>query len=264
LPIVLKFKFTFLFLMVSVSALRSQDTTKSKPVFHFRNTVLFCANYGRQTPVGLLADRFGGNNSVGLIVAYKFGRNFQVQAGINTIFGSRVKENGMFDSLIGSSGYLMDVNGAYSQVRQYERGYNWHVDLGKVFSLGRFERNSGLLVTAGLGFMQHKIKFSFQRTTLPQLENGYYKGYDRLTNGLMARAFVGYQRIDPDAMLNFMIGVELMNGFTKNRREFNYDTRMKDNTSRNDLLIGLKAGIMVSIAGRQAGTKKGQEEKFFE
>lgn len=215
-------------------------------------------------PVGILSKRFGSSNSVGFTTAYKFGRNFQIQAGINTFFSGKVKENGIFDSMKGSNAYLLDINGNYAEIRLYERGYHWHVDFGKIIPVNKFDKNSGILISGGLGFMQHKIKFIYQRTVLPQLDNDNYKGYDRLTNGLMARGFIGYQRIDPDNMLNFMAGIELLNGFTKNRRELNYDTRVKDETSRNDLLIGLKFGIMVTLSGREAGKKKGEEEKYFE
>jgi hypothetical protein len=229
-----------------------------------RNSVLFCINYARQVPLADMAKRFGGSNSVGFTAAYKFGRNFQVQGGINTFFSGKVKEIGLFDSMKNSSAYLLDINGTYAEIRLYERGYHWHIDLGKIIPLNRFNRNSGLLLTAGLGFMQHKIKFTYQKKVLPQLDNGYYKGYDRLSNGMMARGFIGYQRIDNEGMLNYMAGIEILDGFTKNRRELNYDTRVKDNKSRNDLLIGLKIGIMISLEGRKAGTRKGDEERIFE
>jgi hypothetical protein len=255
-----------LFYLAPATLLWSQDTLakKSKLPSSLRNSVLFCVNYGRQVPLADMAKRFGGSNSIGFTAAYKFGKNFQVQAGINTFFSGKVKENGLFDSMKSSSAYLLDINGAYAEIRLYERGYHWHVDFGKIIPLSKFDRNSGLLFTAGLGFMQHKIKFTYEKTVLPQLDNDYYKGYDRLSNGLMARGFIGYQKIDPDGMFNYMGGIEILNGFTKNRREFNYDTRMKDNTSRTDLMIGLKIGIMVTLAGRQAGTKKGDEERIFE
>ena len=244
----------------------SADSTAVASSKHsnYRNTVLLCMNYARQAPIGVLSKRFGGSNSVGFTFAYKFGRNFQVQGGVNTIFSGKVKESGILDSMIGNGGLLIDNTGTYADVRMYERGYNWHVDFGKIIPLGSFERNSGLLITGGLGFMQHKLKFTFQRTVLPQLENNYYKGYDRLTNGLMVRGFVGYQRIDPNGRMNFYAGMELLNGFTKNRRSYNYDTRKSDTELRNDMLLGLKIGIMISLSGRQAGNKKGDEERFFE
>jgi hypothetical protein len=260
---VLKIKLIILFYLFTATFIRAQDSAgKASPVF--RNSILLCANYGRQLPVGILSKRFGSSNSVGFTAGYKFGKNFQFQAGINTFFSGKVRENDLFDSMKGSNAYLLDINGTYAEIRLYERGYHWHVDFGKIIPVNKFDKNSGILITGGLGFMQHKIKFIYQQTVLPQLDNGYYKGYDRLTNGLMARGFIGYQRIDPENMLNFVAGVELLNGFTQNRRELNYDTRVKDNASRNDLLIGLKIGVMVTLSGRQAGQKKGQEEKYFE
>lgn len=256
----------FCFFLASVN-LYAQDTAKTggkSSKGAYRNSVLLCFNYGRVTTKGNLGQRFGGANTVGFTAAYKFGKNFQVQAGINTIFGSIVREYGVFDTMIGKSGYLIDVNGNYAQVKQYMRGYHWHIDLGKIIPVNSFDRNSGILLTGGLGFMQHKIKYTFQRTLLPQLEGEYAKGYDRLTNGLMFRGFVGYQRIDPKAMFNFIAGVEYLHGFTKNRRSFNFDTRVAETASRNDIMLGLKVGFMITISGRKSGAKKGEEERYFE
>lgn len=251
--------------VLSVSGAVAQDSAKVSAVGGtLRNSVLFCFNYGRQVPVGVLSKRFGGSNTVGFTTAYKFGNNYQIQSGINAIFSGKVKENGIFDTMVGSTGYLVDVNGNLAEIKMYERGILWHLDFGKVIPINKFESNSGILLTAGAGFMQHYIKYTFQRTVLPQLEGEYAKGYDRLTNGLMVRGFAGYQRIDPKAMLNFVAGIEVLNGFTRNRRSFNFDTRTADNTSRNDLLLGLKVGVMISISGRKTGTSKGDEERFFE
>ena len=243
---------------------KGQDSVKTSKPGVFRNNVLFCINYGRQVPMADMAKRFGGSNSVGFTAAYKFGKNFQVQAGINTFFSGKVKESGLFDSMKASNAYLLDINGTYAEVRLYERGYHWHIDFGKILGVNKFEPNSGILLTGGLGFMQHKIKFTYERNVLPQLEGEYAKGYDRLSNGLMVRGFLGYQRIDPRGMLNYMAGIEVLNGFTRNRREFNYDTRVQDDKSRNDLMVGLKVGIMITVSGRKAGTKKGEEERIFE
>lgn len=252
-------------MFTAVAGLKAQDSSKlSQTSGGLRNSVLFCVNYGRQVPVGILSNRFGGSNSVGFSTSYKFGNNYQIQAGINTIFSGKVKENGIFDTMVGGSGYLVDVNGNLAEIKMYQRGITWHVDFGKVIPINKFDPNSGILLTAGAGYMQHYIKYTFQRTVLPQLEGEYANGYDRLTNGLMVRGFAGYQRIDPKAMLNFVAGIEFLNGFTKNRRAFNFDTRTADNTSRNDLMLGLKVGVMISISGRKAGTSKGDEERYFD
>lgn len=252
------------FLAVFPQVQAQNDTARKKPRTELRNSVLFGFSYSRQAPVGELSKRFGGNSGLGVTAGYKLGRNFLLQAGVQVIFSGKVRENNVFDSMTGSTGYLIDMNGSYTDVHMYERGYNWHIDFGKIFPINKFEKNSGLLITAGGGFMQHKLKFTYSRTLVPQLDNGYYKGYDRLTNGFMLRGFIGYQRIDPKGMLSFVCGVEILDGFTKNRREFNYDTRVKDDHLRHDMLIGARIGVMIALQGRKAGTKKGDEERFFE
>ena len=251
-------------LFISPFYLYSADSTaRKKPPAH-RNNLMLCFHYGRQTPMGDLANRFGSSNTLGATLLYKFSKNFQIQFSFNTLFSGKVKENNVLDSLIKQGNYLVDINGQYAEVKMYERGILWHVDVGKIIPISTFNRNSGILVTAGAGYMQHKIKFTFQKTVLPQLENGNFRGYDRLTGGLMWRGFVGYQRIDPKKMLSFMIGIEYMQGFTKSIRGYNYDTRMADTQNRNDILFGLKAGLMVTLAGKTAGIKSKQEEKYFE
>jgi hypothetical protein len=245
--------------------MRAQDTSNfaSKNLV-FRNALLVGVNYSRQRPIGILSNRFGDNSSVGFSLTYKFSRNFQIQGSINTLFGSVVNENTAFDTMIGKGGYMLDVNGNYAEVKMYERGYNWHFDIGKIFPLGKFDRNSGLLVSVGAGFIQHKIKYTFQRNVLPQLEGEYAKGYDRLTNGLMLRGFVGYQRIAENKMFNFIAGLEFLNGHTRSRRAFDYDTRRSDKQSRIDNLLGLKLGVMINIGDRQTGVKKGEEDRYFD
>lgn len=246
-----------------MTALQAGDTS-SLASKGFINTFMVGVNYGRHVPFGSMAGRFGGSNSVGATIGYKFNRNLIVQFGINTIFSGKVKENNAFDTMIGKSGYLVDINGNLAEVRIYERGYHWHFDIGKVFPLSYRDVNSGILLSAGGGFMQHKIKYTFQRTVLPQLEGDYGKGYDRLSNGFMFRGFAGYQKLDKKGMMNFYIGLEYLYGLTKSRRSFDYDTRYADTRARKDILLGLKFGILVTVNGRKAGTNRKDTGKLYE
>jgi len=50
--------------------------------------------------------------------------------------------------------------------------------------------------------------------------------------------------------MNFYIGIEFTQAFTKNRRGFNYNTGEYDNASRLDLLYSLKAGMVIPFARR--------------
>ncbi len=254
--------FSLLIVLSSVVLGQTQRPEVEKNVL--RNTVLIGATYGRQVALGDFRKRFGGSNTIGLNFSYKFGKNYQISGNFCTHFSSVVKENGVLDSIIGKNGQLLDINGNFAQVNLYQRGYLWHIDFGKVLKTSRFNQNSGILLSAGLGFMEHKIKFIHQTGVLPQLEGDNYKGYDRLSNGLLTRLFVGYQAIDPDQMLNYFAGFEFMHGFTKNRRTVNYDTRVAETNLRADQLLGIKIGLLFSIKGRKTGTKKGEEDKFFE
>lgn len=236
--------------------------TIHKPVFD--NSVLLGISFAMHNPSGDLKDRFGSSNTFGFNASYKFNRNIYFQTGVDILFGSNVKENGILDSLIGKSKELINNQGNFSTIRLYERGYTYHLNIGKIIPLSRLNPNSGLLLTGGIGFIQHKIKFIFNKSTLPQLEDNYFKGYDRLTNGIMFRGFIGYQRIAENGMFNFFAGIEFLKGNTYNRRELNYDTRVKDTRLRNDILTGLKLGIQIKIEGGRANTRKGDDGSFFE
>jgi len=267
---VFKRLFTFVFCCIATVALANLPLPASQPTLVVgrnmpkqRNLIMLCMNYGRHTPIGLLSKRFGNSNTVGFSAGYKFANNWQVQAGINALFSGKVKENGILDSMMGSSGLLLDNTGTYADIRLYERGYLWHLDIGKIIPMGPFNQQSGILMTAGLGFIEHRIKFTYQKTVLPQLDNGNYKGYDRLTNGLLLRGFLGYQLLDTKGKVNLVGGIEYLQGMTQNRRAFNYDTRTADNTHRTDILLGLKLGIMVTVNGRETGKKKTEQDHFF-
>ncbi len=241
-----------------------QDSSRKKALSIFQNAAIINIDYGISSPFIDLAKRYGRINGIGLGFGYKFNRNFIVNASGSLLFSNKVRENGILDSIIGPSKELIDAQGNFAVLRLYQRGYMWHVNFGKIFPINKLEINSGLMVTAGIGFIQHKIKFQFSRTIMPQLENNYYKGYDRLSNGILFRQFTGYHRIDPKGMLNFYAGVESILAFTQNRREINFDTRTKDLSTKKDLLIGFKFGILIPIKGRVAGGKKGENNTFFE
>ena len=100
--------------------------------------------------------------------------------------------------------------------------------------------------------MQHKIRIEHQNNVIPQLEGEYIKGYDRLSNGFMLTGFVGYFNMSSSKMANFYIGYEFMQGFTKNRRGFNFDTKESDSKNRLDILSGFKIGWCLLLYKRTA------------
>lgn len=202
-------------------------------------------NYGFFTPGGDMAKRFGNNSSIGSIFLHKTAKNYIFGAEGNFIFGRNVRENTILDQIASEDGEVLDKDGQISTILFFERGYTISLSAGKIFPIFGPNENSGLMIRAGVGFIQHKIRIEHQNNRIPQLDGDYYKGYDRLSNGLMTNQFIGYMNMSNTRMANFYIGFEAIQGYTQSRREYNFDTRTKDTAKRLDLLYGVKVGFCV-------------------
>ena len=200
-----------------------------------------------QVPGGDIADRFGNNFSVGASFQRKMKSNWLWGADMNLIFGGEVKENKILAGLMTSQGTIIGSNGNYADILLHERGYSLFLKVGKIIPVMGPNKNSGLTVTVGAGFIQHKIRIEDKGNLVPELSSDYQKGYDRLTNGLCLSQFLGYTNFSNSRRLNFYLGLEFMEGFTKNRRSFNFDTAVKDDASRLDFFLGLKLGWIIPL-----------------
>lgn len=200
-----------------------------------------------QIPGADMADRFGTNTNVGGVFQWKLRNNLIVGLDGQFIFSDRVKETGILDSLADSKGNIIDDNGRFADIILYERGFKFELKAGKIFPVFGPNPNSGILFTIGAGLLQHKIRIQSQGSNVPSLQGEYAKGYDRLSNGLCFTEFIGYSYFSNSRRVNFYAGFEFTQAFTKNRRDFNYDTRMKDDSERLDLLSGLRLGWVIPL-----------------
>ena len=98
--------------------------------------------------------------------------------------------------------------------------------------------------------MQHKIRIQVETNNVPNLEDEYLKMYDGLSNGLSASLFIGWMHMSDKGKGHFYAGLDLNNGFTQNRRNYNYNVNGPITKLRNDLLIGLKLGWVIPISKR--------------
>lgn len=206
-------------------------------------------SYGAYLPGGHLVDRFGWNSALGFCTDVKFKSNWVVGLSGRFIFGNQVKEN-TIASLQNSEGFIIDMNGNYATVLTSQRGFTIHATGGYLIPRLGPNPNSGILLQGGIGFLQHKIRIEHDQSPVPALEGEYLKGYDRLTNGLLLTEFIGYQYLSNKRLLNFYAGIELMQGFTRNRRSYNFDTMQADRTARMDLFFGLRAGWILPLYAR--------------
>ena len=145
------------------------------------------------------------------------------------------------------AGQIIGLDGLFAEVRVFERGYHISTTFGKIFSFRKPNPNSGIMVTAGPGFIQHKIRIEPIGNTVPQLEDEYLKGYDQLTNGLELRECIGYAYFSNVQLVNFFFGFEFIQGFTENRRDHNFDNPEHTEGKRLDLMYGIKLGWVLPL-----------------
>lgn len=207
------------------------------------------AVYSAAAPGGDFADRFGMTHLIGGELGYKLASGFYCSVGLKFLFGNVVKEAvaGNVVQVIGSDslGYqtmALGADGRFYSVRFFERGLVAPFLVGKIFPLGKKNLNSGLYVEVGGQFIQHKISIQAVGDNVPYLSKPYLKGYDRLSNGIGIVEGVGYRYFGNNRFTNFFLGVELSQNFTQNRRDLNFDTGVRDDSKRMDLLFGLKVG----------------------
>jgi hypothetical protein len=197
--------------------------------------------FGFHTPGGDLAGRFGGNSSVGGGMDFMTKSNLLLGFQANLHFGNNVVED-VLATLRDKDGLIFGDEFGIAKVQLRERGLYLGGHAGKIFRLSQKSR-SGIRVTGGIGFFQHKIRIQEDPVVfVSQLSSDYKKGYDRLTNGVAFTEFIGYHILSKSRLVNFMAGFEFTQAFTENRRSFNFDTRTKDEGSRLDLLLGIRIG----------------------
>lgn len=231
-------------LFVSALAASAQVSVKDSTVF----APIVDFSYAYKIPGGDLKNRFGSHSEIGLSFLIKTKKNFLYGVDWNYIFGGQVKELSFADAFRDAGGAILGTNGLYSQIYFVERGFTMSAKIGQIFNLFSSNPNSGIMLLGGVGFMQHRIKFEDKFQEVPLLSGkNYYPGYDRLTNGIMFTEFIGYRLLSNKRLINAFAGVEFTQAITKNRREVNYDTGLKDDIQRLDLTMGFKIGLSLPL-----------------
>jgi len=214
-------------------------------------TILFAPNYKFNLTGGDMMNRWGYNSLVGLTFGTKLKSNLTLAADGGFLFGNQLRDTLMFESLYNSVGTVTSLSGKPGEVLFLMRGASAHIDVGYVFSrLGGVNSNSGLWITAGAGYLMHKIHIESLYDQVPQLEGKYKKLYDKLTMGFSAKQFVGYLYQSNKFLLNFYAGVEFTEGFTKNIRVYNVDTGGPQPEYRFDTMCSFKVGWLIPMYKR--------------
>lgn len=233
-------------LMLSAFSQRNvRDTTIGTPYVGVQYTAVI--------PGGDLADRYGFLNQIGAFAGYKTSRNWIYGLDGNFIFGNTIKDNGFLENFVTQGGTITAASGAPGVVLLLSRGFYGNVTVGKIFPVLSPNPNSGIMLKFGVGYLYHKIRIETQEDFIPQFEEDYKKGYDRLTIGLSTTQFVGYSFMASSGVYNFYSGLYFNQGFTRNQRDLFWDQPeipvSKD--IRLDLQFGVRVGWLIPIYKRQ-------------
>lgn len=199
-----------------------------------------------QMPGGDMAKRFGNSMSAGMPVFFKTRKNLLFGIEGNVFFSTNVKEQPL-TNLYTPELTITDANGNPGGIRFSERGFNIYGMFGGIINKLGHNKNSGLMLLAGGGYLWHKILMYDVGKNIPQIHGNLMKGYDRLTGGISANQFIGYMWISQNKIANFYFGFEFQEGFTKGLRGWQYDLMAKDDKQRLDLLYGFRFGWLLPL-----------------
>lgn len=223
-----------------------------------RKGFVFGVNGTFDIPGADMADRFGLSYRLGGSVFYKFKSNWILGLKADFILGDIIKEDSFLYNIQDKYGTFIGQNAQRMGVNIYERGYLYGIQGGKIINLSKSNEDNGLMLLTTLGFMQHKIVIRDRDDLIMSLSEEYKEGYDRLTNGWFIEQYAGYTYFGNNALVNFHIGVNILAGFTKGRRDFLYDVMRPGTDSRTELLFGIKGGWYIPIF------KQKSDDIFFE
>jgi hypothetical protein len=184
-------------------------------------------------------------------MGYKTQNNWMFSAEATFLFTNNLNEDPL-DSISGENGQIINRYGDYSRVYLSQRGWHAKITAGKIFPVFNSNANSGFFVKGSVGILQHRIFIDNKGNNAPQIVGDYVKGYDRMCYGLSVLEFVGWQNFSSKNGLHFFAGFEFTQGFTKNRRSWDFATNKKIDEQRIDLLYSFKIGWYIPMGKRQA------------
>lgn len=241
--------FIFAFLFASFFTKAQHNATKGV-------ALLANFNYGIGKPGKDLAVRFGMSSAAGVGVEMLGNKtNLIIGADFSYFFSKKVNEDPLI-KLVNYDTYIYGNDKGLSSYLLRERGFVMQGYVGKLFVFDKKAANrSGIRVTFGAGYMQHKIRLQDDSRSIAQFSGDYKKGYDRLTGGLSLSQYVGYQYLSNNRRINFSLGFDFSQGFTKSLRDWDFDLKSKNTTPRLDLLYGMRATLILPFYLGDLGEK---------
>lgn len=222
---------------------------QSKNDFYSNKIFNFQFIYNGQNPSGDWAKMYGISHGLGFGVNYKSKSNWLFSSEASFMLSGNIKNEAVnLYYLTNSNGTIFNTNnGTPATVDISMRGFHTFGKVGKIFPLGKFNKNHGVLLQVGAGYLMHYLNFNIPQSSVAQLNEVNQRGYDRLHGGFATSQFLGYYFHSENRLVNFFVGIDFIQGYTKNLREFNYDTKQYDLANKQDNITSFRFGWMIPI-----------------
>jgi|TARA_R110002072_G_scaffold19826_19_gene73087 hypothetical protein len=247
------FKLALVLLVISTFSAFGQEEKNPEQAW------LISPSMSIQSAGGDFAERFKTFYTAGIGLGYKTNQNWIFSFNGHFMFGNSVQNSEqILRAVITDNNNILNQTGNYAQLSLLQRGFYFLGESEKLFNQLGTNPNSGLSISVGAGFINHWIFFDNAGDDSPQILDEYGKGYDRYSGGALFKQSIGYTYLSNRRRINFKISFEILEAFTYNYREFNYDTGLSDTEQHLDLLYGIRLNWYLPIY------QKANEEFFYD
>lgn len=206
------------------------------------------AHYMYQLPAGDIANQYGSNSNAGFNLNIKLANNITLGVEGQFMFGSKYKDDRLLGYMVTNNNFIIGENNAIEIPELDGRGGNFFVEVGKIFPLNLKNKNSGLHIKAGVGYLFYSVYTDADVKSITQLSGSYANGYNRLESGLSINTFVGYTLYSKNKMINGSIGLQTIYTSTKFQGVQDYATGAPpDPSTRSSLFFGPKIGVTIVL-----------------
>ena len=97
----------------------------------------------------------------------------------------------IFNDISTENGFVIDGNGTYANIILLQEGFSSNLYAGYAFCFDE-SNPTGIYLSTGIGFLQHRIRIDTKNQYIPHLNNDYKQGYDQLANGFNTNFSIDY------------------------------------------------------------------------
>lgn len=204
-------------------------------------------------PGGELADRINNGNQFGLAVNYKDQANWHFGIEANFLYSSSLSDaEAVLAPLRQGEQRIYNIVGNYADVSIDHRGFDGYFMLRKTLGLWSVNPNSGLQLGLGAGATAFWYHIRSNDQSVPQIQEEYAHGYDRLSAGFALKQAIGYQYLSPKRTINFRVSLEFGQSFSEDLRGYNYAAAQKIEGRQVAFTYGLRLHWILPIYSQPA------------